>query len=553
MDMPRFFVNVCPLCLCGLLPVVIVCFSAVFQVDYTNRASDAAARLINEMGLSYTVFYTAGIWDPVAEMADSRDPVSEDQMFEVAAAEFDALGGQILLFRNVTAVKAHRIESLKVSPDWQHILFFGELPASHSAISSPAGGMNLWHVDAQVQDSTSVQAVLTEQQILEMESWCNDYAGKVASAESSTEHVSRRRRQSQLTSIARVSGFKHLQVIELSPYRAAFAFDCSPTGADATFDSFTQMAVLDYDPSKLSETKDALTGLEVLESRLTIVNVSAMSDSSVEGDLGEYFVSHACPRFVPSLNGTELLFVSESSVPLPALDDGSELAFRVRPRRRLAQVSIKDDTSSAVLLAWGDQGLPYTAVHGCPEFVPSLYSLPQMAVQGNLVIRPEEQRLLDTFVYVSDSSTSASVLGVTAQELAVSLAEGSPRGRINHVQLLDDVDPAPTGGVLPNGGLNLEGCQPIRAAGEIGELQLRKALGLMWNALEVPTRGPRFTAWLVCLTADQRVAMVESQRRSRWLNMTVPYPDNTKSAWCHPDRMESCFEVWSNPHPNTFS
>merc|ERR1712136_674647 len=143
-------------------------------------------------------------------------------------------------------------------------------------------------------------------------------------------------------------------------------------------------------------------GLEVLESRLTIVNISAISDSSVEGDMGEYFVSHACPRFVPSLNGTELLFVSESSVSLPALDDGSELAFRVRPRRRLAQVSIKDDTSSAVLLAWGDQGLPYTAVHGCPEFVPSLYSLPQMAMQGNSVIRPEEQRLLDTFVPGSD-------------------------------------------------------------------------------------------------------------------------------------------------------
>ena len=93
-------------------------------------------------------------------------------------------------------------------------------------------------------------------------------------------------------------------------------------------------------PSFMCE--DALTGLEVLESRLTIVNISAISDSSVEGDMGEYFVSHACPRFVPSLNGTELLFVSESSVPLHALDDGSELAFRVRPRRRLAQVTQGD-------------------------------------------------------------------------------------------------------------------------------------------------------------------------------------------------------------------
>jgi len=64
-----------------------------------------------------------------------------------------------------------------------------------------------------------------------------------------------------------------------------------------------------------------------------------------------------------------------------------------------------------------------------------------------------------------------------------------------------------------------------------------------------------FTTWLACLTADQRIAIVESPNTERWINMSMPYPMwtglPTQDIWCPDDRQEAwCFEVWSNPNPN---
>lgn len=73
------------------------------------------------MGLSYTVYYTAGCWQPEGVDADSpllaehrkaiSPPRCDYQRFEVALAEFDALSGSFLRARNITNVHARRMGS----------------------------------------------------------------------------------------------------------------------------------------------------------------------------------------------------------------------------------------------------------------------------------------------------------------------------------------------------------------------------------------------------------------------------------------------------------
>ena len=63
-----------------------------------------------------------------------------------------------------------------------------------------------------------------------------------------------------------------------------------------------------------------------------------------------------------------------------------------------------------------------------------------------------------------------------------------------------------------------------------------------------------YSTWLACLTADQRIAIVESPERDHWINMSVPYPmwsgHPLQDVWCPEEREEACFEVWSNPNPH---
>ena len=47
-ELPYTFWNTCPLCLCGLMPVFVVCFSALMRLDYATEVTDIGAELINE-------------------------------------------------------------------------------------------------------------------------------------------------------------------------------------------------------------------------------------------------------------------------------------------------------------------------------------------------------------------------------------------------------------------------------------------------------------------------------------------------------------------------
>lgn len=148
------------------------------------------------------------------------------------------------------------------------------------------------------------------------------------------------------------------------------------------------------------------------------------------------------------------------------------------------------------------------------------------------------------------------MLGVEAQVLAVSLPSGLSNGNVSNVQLLYNVE-----GVYGKDGqkggsekLRLGGCQPIRAVGRKGHMQLQWVLETLMKTFQLKTEKNQYTAWLACLTADQRIAIVESPNSEHWINMTMPYPTWTgrpnQDMWCPDTRQETCFEVWSNPNPN---
>jgi len=222
-------------------------------------------------------------------------------------------------------------------------------------------------------------------------------------------------------------------------------------------------------------------------------------------------------------------------------------------------------TVKARFLDIGVGQLPAAPVRGCPEFMPSLYinsksisetlssnlfTTPQMREQAQLA----ETRLRDTFIFISDPSSN-SVIGVDAQVLAVSLPEGRTSSTVNRVNLLYNVDNAPNGGYVEGANrLRLIGCQPIRAAGRQGHMRLQWVLETLMQTFRIKKQDQAFSAWLACLTADQRIAIVESPARDRWINMSMPYPMWTGKAsqamWCRNEREQACFEVWSNPNPN---
>merc|ERR1740138_69943 len=85
--------------------------------------------------------------------------------------------------------------------------------------------------------------------------------------------------------------------------------------------------------------------------------------------------------------------------------------------------------------------------------------------------------------------------------------------------------------------LRLEGCKPIRAAGRKGHMRLEWAFETLLTTLRVQTERGRYTTWLACTTADQRIAIVQSPKRSHWVNMSMPFPSHGQAAvsqnvWC---------------------
>lgn len=697
-DIPRFTWNICPLCICGLIPIFLVFFSAAFRVDYVNDATVAAAQIINQLGLSYTVYYTAGCWSredvgdgTIVGLAENNGlrgsgdspPCSTDYGFEVAAAEYDAMSGHFLRTKNVTGIRAKHIDSVKVTPDWRFVTFVGTLPASsirEAASTDAAVGPTLWVVGAAETDTAHATRLLTVKQMSTLDSRCQDHARRVfhpfqdageqttaapatgapttpasttsssvtatsmssaassadstsvvpdtesvfagASAASANSSAPERRATAGniiglyqsfrwlMAASARVTAFKHLQII-LAPskssedgaasqdgefrnaaasrqgavYRAAFAFECTATGGSGEVLTYSQLALLDYEVYGSNSTNTwSPLNITGATSRLHLVDATptAPDDASlVEAETSAQLTSQSCPRFVPSSFGAELLFVAEAVKPLAneMLEQLPQGPARVLPARRLAVVGVPaaagqagegavDEASAVALLPWGDGGVPYAPVHGCPEFAKSLFKKSEsfgdsLSFDGTLdslmasdkkasekevpkasLVQHKQQ---DTFTFMSDP-TSSSVLGIDAQEVAVSLNEGMPRGRVSRAHLLYNVDEV--GGSQ----LRLEGCQPIRAAGRKGHMGFERVVEKTWATFDIPNEKSHYTAWLACLTADQRIAIVESAKRKHWVNMSMPNPQWTglpsQGMWCRASRGEGCFEVWSNPNPN---
>jgi hypothetical protein len=227
--------------------------------------------------------------------------------------------------------------------------------------------------------------------------------------------------------------------------------------------------------------------------------------------------------------------------------------------------------------------LPIAPVRGCAEFVPSLYITPKSIAesvidigkkirQGLLSETTKEQPPLekykdstrrDTFVFTSNTLGSGSVIGVDSQVVAASLVDLGIGGQVADVHLLYNIDAMHqmlTSGMHPAAEsddqmLQLEGCKPIRATGREGHMRLEYAYETLMTTMRFETGIHGYSTWLSCTTADQKVAIVQSNKQAHWVNMSMPFPVYTEGAkaqnvWCPRDQEDGCFEVWSSPNPN---
>eukprot|EP00405_Crypthecodinium_cohnii_P014535 CAMPEP_0206444934 /NCGR_PEP_ID=MMETSP0324_2-20121206/15197_1 /ASSEMBLY_ACC=CAM_ASM_000836 /TAXON_ID=2866 /ORGANISM="Crypthecodinium cohnii, Strain Seligo" /LENGTH=813 /DNA_ID=CAMNT_0053913031 /DNA_START=236 /DNA_END=2677 /DNA_ORIENTATION=+ len=394
-DLPYTFWNTCPLCFCGLLPVLVLVFSAAFRLDYATHVTDIGAEIINDFGLSYTVYYTAGCLPPEEDgrsdvvkgyleelewrQQASRKPQCNTEHFEVASAEFDAVTGSLLKVHNVTNLHARKVDAVKVTPDWRFILFA-------AALANDVG--NLYVVPAEQRETDQTVPILSESQLDAMDQECQDLSDSVlkvmlegstsfssspSSSESGQKGVAAPR-------VARLAGFKHLQVIipgvppiesgedldaplfqdaseGLSSlvYRAAFAFRCQEVLPVAKADvhpiKFSRLAVVDFRLEGLNEFSlerhrwlaRAKSDLQLVESH----TVNIANDAATSTLEPQKLKSQACPRFVPSAKGSRLLFVTEDPTPqvsrtldLDDLDDlGSWKNEQALPRKRWLALS----------------------------------------------------------------------------------------------------------------------------------------------------------------------------------------------------------------------
>lgn len=323
------------------------------------------------------------------------------------------------------------------------------------------------------------------------------------------------------------------------------------------------------------------------------------------------FISHCCPRFIPSTRGSRLLFVAAHESPIRALEPSLASEPQVL-QRRLAVANlptgsvVKSDSDfqaswlngltggilrsphrvhpPPILVDVGMHSLPNAPVHGCPEFVPSLYITPKSMtdtmmehlkklrdnlLNGKREEKPqlEKYKLRDTFVFTSNTIASRSVLGVDAQVVAASLNDGGAGGQVSNAHLLYNVDAMPDS--ITNGLnqrvdkkmdeetqlLRLEGCKPIRAAGRKGHMRMEWVFETLLTTLHIQTQRRTLTTWLACTTADQKVAIVQSPKRQHWVNFSMPFPVYREEAisqnvWCPRGQEDECFEVWSSPNPN---
>jgi hypothetical protein len=602
-----------------------------------------------------------------------------------------------------------RLDAVKVSPDWRYIIFVGVL-GHQSRVPLPEGipengdtipreklsngdsyerSLNIWAVGGEEVDAGRATPLLTEDHLEALRQRCMEIAPKDVKAGSSI----------------RVTGFRHLQVADprrndisedevqqlnsmpqggSPPYRAAFSFECS-IGHPAQI-KLSRLAVLDFRMQARNITHRERDYLDkwnqehpdIRASPLRYVALSKLFfvDATVPNAGSDDVQSQSCPRFVPSKEGHQLLFVAEGlryrknlthifpsrrlglasfSPHAASAAGGMRLAVRAgweplsidgatveqarsATARRLTEDSEEtgdkanrsntpeaekapahkrpspsprrdtllskssrrdapgeggdpperhggkdmsserrsaaDDTEDhkesdshdygvkqidgeAVLLDVSAHGLPFAPVHGCPEFVPSLYTSETLTETISHAWDSQEKRaqehlkkiyLGDTFVFESDPK-SASVIGVDAQVLAISLPVDGKPGGVGRVNLLYDVD-----AFGPKSRLRLNGCQPIRAAGREGHMSLGRLQADAVDMFNIHTEQNGYAAWLACLTADQRVAIVESPKREHWINMSMPYPEYTgtsfQDVWCPDGREDGCFEVWSNPNPN---
>ncbi|CAK9075049.1 unnamed protein product [Durusdinium trenchii] len=576
------------------MPVFVVCVSALCRLDYATQVTDIGAELINEMGLSYTVYYTAGCWPPAGPLdALQRRAHCNPEDFEIAASEFDALTGSLLRVRNVTKLNAKRLTAVKVTPDWRFVTFLGSLKEDVG---------NLYAVDAQDKDALKAIPLLSHAQLSALDAACEMHTQQVQEVLEDTRPDQKFVRQQ-----ARLSGFKHLQVIipgipalefggslqglPAQPwgtslvYRAAFSFTCRQAMpvVEAVPIQFSKLAVVDF---QLKNLTGARAGPQAFAaSQVRVLNTRPVAPPNAdEGATSKAhrYLSHCCPRFVPSKQGAELLFVAEDVAPeVQSSDWAPEVSL---PQRLLAQMQLLEDSVTgrklteeawkdvpqtpgvrgaisdkemsqamerheAQVLAQGYTGFDFFLLQALKGALPckeiNADSQMWLGLDANNAFDGPTRDALRTSEWLP-RIRSSSVLGIDAQVLAGSLAAGPSMGQVSFRQLLYNVKSL-------GHGLVLGGCKPIRAAGRQGHMRMEAALESVKKTLRISDSRGKYTTWLACLTTDQKVAIVESEDTKNWINMSMPYPFWTRNhpfVWCLHEHQESCFEVWSNPNPN---
>eukprot|EP00929_Paragymnodinium_shiwhaense_P052724 TRINITY_DN2640_c0_g1_i1.p1 TRINITY_DN2640_c0_g1~~TRINITY_DN2640_c0_g1_i1.p1 ORF type:complete len:804 (-),score=182.09 TRINITY_DN2640_c0_g1_i1:375-2786(-) len=287
-ELPYCLWNTCPLLICGLLPVFIMVMSAIFRFDYAREVAEAASQVTDDIGLSYTIYYTAGCWQRMGASEDgSTGPAAaalrgllgkghkgseetrgsslhgEDGRglgcstddFEVAVGEFSALSGVPLRVRNVTGVHAHRIDALKPSPDWRYVVFSAVVPPipKRKHIAVPKHTVPTTSLRPKLEHAADLEERrlgLEKKESLRPNLWVVE-ADKTNAARAAPVFTDVQlnaledgcqRLRPQLEKVS-VSALLHLQVIAQErfdvngtlvsdDYRAAFAFECASHGTD---------------------------------------------------------------------------------------------------------------------------------------------------------------------------------------------------------------------------------------------------------------------------------------------------------------------------------
>jgi len=374
---------------------------------------------------------------------------------------------------------------------------------------------------------------------------------------------------------------------------------------------FSQLAVVDFELLGFNKTDVGTVRSALMPINLTLDLEEKDSVGETTPQITRSFTSQCCPRFIPSTRGSRLLFVAEhqdkifqSSAERPVLQ--RRLAVANLPTGNVIRSDNEAQPSwmtgltggnlmqnvarlhDALLVDVGMHSLPNAPVHGCPEFVPSLYVAPKSITETMMehfknfkakvfdddtyqAKKMKTYDLHDTFVFTSNTKHSGTVIGVESQVVAASLDHEGVGGKVSDTHLLYNVDAMPDS---LTSGLNqrirrtatatvneekellrLEGCKPIRAAGRKGHMRLQFVFETLLQTLQITTETKGYTTWLACATADQKVAIVQSHKREHWVNFTIPFPVYAEKAisqnvWCPRDYEDECFEVWSSPNPN---